>query len=275
MKRSVAACLAVVVILCNSVVSWAAVSASFPFITTVDGMSRIGTFSIKDAPAAVKEFWEECVTDFDGTVIFLNDRYDKGIHEYIFSFLRPPSNCTFEFKVGAENFFNMKSSSDIPCIQFIFKGENSVSSVASEVFLISGGRFWNWSFLVGGGHPFISNIPAFVEAFRLDLTTPFMISDDISGEESPDPPPSSSSVPDPPLITPPDPVQPPLDYPSFPKIEDKYIPYDTTTWNGFAYRVRTAIGSSTNIGLQLFAVLVGIFVVIGVVRKFTGGHKGG
>lgn len=89
---------------------------------------------------------------------------------------------------------------------------------------------------------------------------------DTPPEPTPTPPPVE--LPDPP--SPPEITQPPIAYPTFPKIENIYVPYDTTIWNKFADTIRSSIGSSTNIGFGILAMVLGVFVVLRIIHKFTG-----
>ena len=83
---------------------------------------------------------------------------------------------------------------------------------------------------------------------------------------SPEPPepsePSEPEEPKPPVVIPPV-------TPSIPKGDGKYICYDTSVWTGFLDYVLKAIGNGTNVGLRAFYYILGIWIVIWVVRKFT------
>lgn len=72
---------------------------------------------------------------------------------------------------------------------------------------------------------------------------------------------------------PPEPPEPPKPeiplIPEIPKIDNEYVPYDTSKWNGFLLHISKSIGSSTNIGFKIFGIILGIYVIIRVIKKFT------
>ena len=144
------------------------------------------------------------------------------------------------------------------------------SSSSNMLLLLDDGRKSNgtifYSRIIGGVW---GNAPVDSKFINLNRTGSLYIVDNLNPEpEPPDPPPTPP--------TPPDPEQPPLEYPTFPKVEGDYIAYDTTIWNSFADRIRSSIGSAANIGLQLLAIILGIYVVIKIIRLFSGvRHHGG
>lgn len=84
-----------------------------------------------------------------------------------------------------------------------------------------------------------------------------------------EPPVSSEPEPLPPVSSEP---LPPYDYPDFPTIggsDNKYVPYDTTLWNGFADYIKGSIGSAVNIGMLILAGLLCIWIAIWLVKRFT------
>lgn len=94
-------------------------------------------------------------------------------------------------------------------------------------------------------------------------TGAFMVRYDDMGSNAPDPPPTSSEPE-------PEPTPPQIpDFPTVGKYDNKYIVYDTTKWNGFASTIKGYIGSATNIGLVILAILVGIWIVIWIVKRFS------
>lgn len=94
----------------------------------------------------------------------------------------------------------------------------------------------------------------------------FITYDDIGNK--PDPPPESSE-PEPPVSSepPPPPYMPTI--PEIGKIEDKYIPYDTTIWNYFLKYVMNAIGKSANYGFLILAIILAFWLITRIVRIFS------
>ena len=48
-----------------------------------------------------------------------------------------------------------------------------------------------------------------------------------------------------------------------------WVVWDTSYLENFYTSIKAAIGNAVNVGLVLFAVILGVLVVIGIVRKFT------
>lgn len=64
---------------------------------------------------------------------------------------------------------------------------------------------------------------------------------------------------------PPDPV-----FPVVPEGDPEFVPYDTAVWTDrFVPWVKQSIGSSTNIGLLIFAVILAIIIVPRIIKKFA------
>lgn len=47
-----------------------------------------------------------------------------------------------------------------------------------------------------------------------------------------------------------------------------YVPWDVSYLDKFYSHIKSSIGSSVNIGVQIFAIIMGIVLVISVVRRF-------
>lgn len=71
-----------------------------------------------------------------------------------------------------------------------------------------------------------------------------------------------------PPLEPETPVEPPKP-PIIPQGDPNFVPYDTSVWEQFLAYVSGNIGSATNIGLLIFAVIFGIRLVVLIVRRFT------
>ncbi len=111
-----------------------------------------------------------------------------------------------------------------------------------------------------------SDIPGLPSSYQYDYSGNFIMRDNdgllSSGDGE-----SSGGVSDPDIPSAP----PAVDFPIIDRVENEYVPYDTTVWNTFLDWVKNSIGSATNIGFILFAYIFGILLVISIVRKFTKG----
>lgn len=48
-----------------------------------------------------------------------------------------------------------------------------------------------------------------------------------------------------------------------------WVVWDTSYLQHFYTAIKTAIGNATNIGLIIFAIIIGVLIAIAIVRKFT------
>lgn len=83
----------------------------------------------------------------------------------------------------------------------------------------------------------------------------------------------ADTLPTPPEPSEPDDPPPTPSYPDFPDIgpsDNKYVVYDTTTWNKFADDIKQAIGASTNVGFVILGTILSLYLVRRIVKSFAG-----
>jgi hypothetical protein len=80
-------------------------------------------------------------------------------------------------------------------------------------------------------------------------------------EPEPEPEPEPTPTPNPPS------------FPTVPKVNNKYVPYDTTVWNGFSNSTRGVIGSIMPVLFKILAMIYGIIIVLSIIKAFVHPHK--
>lgn len=289
------------IILCNPVVAFAedVQAGLFPSSWIENGKNTIGLLLIKDEPQDRIDFFLSLLGNNPNVLVmaggFTNSAGMPAVSATFnyFSFLLLPPSATYtvaQNNIGGYDFAISGNGSQITTITFSLTQESMLLPVNKRSYSVSDFGVWSTSFtlfdnvmhpshkqnqfryIVGGG--FIGSATTPIVPSKYLKLPPngddLQIWYDIPPEE-PDPP-SSSSTPEP--SPPPTIEQPPLNFPTFPKVENKWVPYDTTIWNDFAHKIRSSIGNSTNIGFTIFAIILGILVALRVVKRFTGSHGG-
>ncbi len=240
-----------------------------------DGVNTIfGVLKISDLDDSQKNVFKNAMTSNRGIVTYVYDKYyDTRV---MLKFIYVPDDVTFNVTKSGEVYtVNFSSSipiltmngniqSNYPMYYTMVTVGNSSSIILNNNVLPSG---WTTKIIKSGSglDSQLSSLGSSCSLYTgLDYDGQIAI---ITDEQELEPEPEPEPEPVPPVI--PEPEQPPLDFPDFPKYESKYIPYDTTVWNGFVHSVRSSIGSSTNIGFLLFEIILAIVVAISVIRKFT------
>lgn len=266
-KRLFAVLFSVLLFWCFTVTAFAAVS--LPYVWIEDGISHIGVFPISSQSDEVKQVWNDMFSS-NYRYILVSNKISGSLSNLNvrFFFLSPDSSVSYTETTGSNG--KQLSVTLTNARTMLFSYSSGSFSFLSLDSVVKPTVNFSVDFFLGGSHSSINSLPSFVDTYRPNVTQQYVIVDDLP---DPDPPSSSSSSePEPPVNPPsrPEPSQPPLDYPTFPKVDGIYITYDTTIWNKFAFDVRGSIGSSTNIGLIIFAILASILVLLRVIRSFSG-----
>lgn len=274
MKKFVAALAALVCVLGLSVMSFAYEvynPSDFYFVKDKgDYYSVNSVFKVASLSSDALEYWKECMRALTGNSPkkLLISCHSPSSSPFLTFFLVDPGSVSIAYNASAQGVvISGTSGNTVSSISF------NVNDGSFRTFMPAGKSYYSLSggaYSVFWGFSSIQSPPASTIYWDWGGKR-LLLEDDLEDEVPPDPEepdtPSSSepdeSIPD----TPP----PPPYNPTIPTIPEggKYVPYDTSVWYTFLDRIKTNIGSATNIGFLIFGVSVVWAILTRIVKRFT------
>lgn len=221
-------------------------------VSIENGNTVISVFDILGSSQAVKDYMDDFFASEKARFVSYN--FMDGIHWISFFKYDVVPSTPLSTGIASGKHYVSPGNNVCKIIKFSFQPSTGLWKPSSDPYLHSVGGLTFDSILTSN---IDINVPS---SFYYSYSGLLVYRDNVNGDDGDD---GSSGIPDP--VIPGNPV--PL--PTIPTVTNKYIPYDTSRWNGFLSWVTSAIGNTTNIGLLLFGIILAILVVIRIVRLFS------
>lgn len=270
-RRLAAVACALICVLGLSVQSFAAVErytydecvTKYSTIKWGQGYSRSGSsleidVSFEGASDAAKDAWKmvmgEWLNDPDYAVIFSLGSsnfwvYANRVADFTgFTYTGNVTSQCLQFSSSGYYFYFSYVSGSWSLN--IFNTNNRSNSVTSAGNL-----------LYRSAEPFVSDSRNPKTSYILSDIDTLIINDDVRDNE-PDPPPTSSSEPDKPVVTPPK-------EPEVPAGNPEYVVYNTGLWLTFFRWVRRHIGNAVFVGFLVLAAVMGIYLILRIIKHYS------
>lgn len=268
-KRFFSVVFAVVMLVCMAVPAFADLPPVSPPYTVKDGVDTFGIFTTTTLTGDVLKHMQDIFVNEVPNSIILSRHVSSAAEQFYFIILPvgttakvTQSSSTFEM-----NFYRngVKNPNGVKYVQYTYQPSSGTwkpNHVLQELSLGYNEKL-NFEFIFGFTYEFVIDsvdFPKLSYDYFWGAGKRFSLFVDDGGLMSPtDPDPD----PDPPIVIPP--VEPPVT----PDGNPDFVPYDTSVWDSFFKWVSSSIGNAVNIGLMALAIIMGIYIVIAIVKKFT------